>query len=501
MSNPTIAVTPPDPNVNVDPSGVVVDTSGSTARRASARPNEDQNASSGTTVQKVSQKVKRSYQEVPTIEEYERKSNLNSKELKYIKRHFSNPHGIEPNSNYYFLALHFLVDGFDFKYLTADIAPGQEKAFIDEAFIHDMKLLLNDQKASKFIKKTPAYQKGAFRESGSYGVTHGVHGPNQPVSPITGASSWGPSLVTDLLDSIHPNATQELVNFCNTIRTRAWMSMPKGSFGSLGRMIARINGVIEAFETLVSDVYQGCIVLVQKLYAVINGIIAKVQKQLLSIINKIIPLDLLCLILETIQVILDDINFFTSLFQMSGPFLSYLNTFQGFINTASSWVSNPFSQIQAFMPPEVQNIIDLVNQIGSDPNGYLADMLNNYQYGYVLTALQGNFLGALVNKFGPQYAAITPLNDALTKGTAIYSRFGGKWPDFPATQGPSRYISANGTRVDANGNPLTNLFDVVSSDFNQLGDAAKDLGKLPEDAVQIFRDLGDSIQNIFSPNK
>lgn len=502
-SNPTISVTP-DPGVTVESTGVTVDTSAN-ASSSSSNPtvSSDTEASGGTTTQKVKQRIVRSYNEVPTVKEYEEKligSGLTEEDLKYIKRHFSNPNGIEPNLNYYFLALHFLVDGFDFKYLTADIAPGQEKAFVSEAFIHDMKLLLNDQNASKFIKKTPAYQKGAFKDSGSYGVTHGVHGPNQPVSPITGASSWGPSIVTDLLDSIHPEATQNLVNFCNTIRTRAWMSMPKGSFGSLGRMIAKINGVIEAFETLVSDVYQGCIALVQKLYAVINGIIAKIQKQILSIINKIVPLDLLCLILETIQVILDDINFFTSLFQMSGPFLSYLNTFQGFINTASSWVSNPFAQIQAFIPADVQNIIDLVNQIGSDPNGYLADMLNNYQYGYVLTALQGNFLGALVNKFGAQYAAITPLNNALSKGTAIYSRFGGKWPDFPATQGPSRYISANGTRVDANGNPLTNLFDVVSEDFNQLGNAAKDLGELPEDAVQLFKDLGDSIENIFSPS-
>jgi hypothetical protein len=450
------------------------------------------------TTTKVRTITQEAYSKVPEIAEYEAKTGLNSEELKYIKRHFSNPHGSDPNANYYFLVLHFLVDGFDFKILTADIAPGQEKAFVDQCFINDMKVLAKDKKAAKFITKTPAYKAGSFKECGCFGLTHAANAQNQPTSPITGNSNWGRSLVTDALDAIHPDATQNLVNFCNAIRTRSWMSLPKGSFGSLGRMIAKINGVIDAFETLVSDIYQGCISLVQKLYAVMNGILAKIQKQLLSIVNKIIPIDLLCLILETIQVILDDINFFTSLFQMSGSFINYLNAFQSGINTISSWVSNPFSEIQSYLPSDVNDIINLVNQIGSDPNGYLADMLNNYGYGYVLTALQGNFLGALVNKYGPQYAAITPLGDALSKGSAIYSRFGGKWPSFPATQGPSRYISSDGIRVDANGNPLTNLYDVVSEDFNQLGNAVNDLGDLPGDALRVFQDLGDTLQNIFT---
>lgn len=385
-------------------------------------------------------------------------------ELCYIKHCFSNL-----NSNTYYLLLSMLVYGFDYKVLTSKIVPEHDKAVIDLNFINDFKLMANDPVISKFIRKTPAYAKGCFDNVGCFGVTHAVNGANQSSSPISGPTSNQSSLVTSLINKIHPNATQELESFCNKIRTHAWLSLPKGSFGSLSSIISKINGVITAFQTIISDVYQGCIQLVQKMYAVVNGIINKAQKALLDLVNKIIPLDLLCLILATLQTLLDDVNFFTSLFQMSGPFLNYLNTFQNYLTSASQLVSNPFATIQSYMPPQVNNIINMVNQIGADPNGYLADHLNNYGYGYVLNALQGNLMGAIVNKYGPQYASITPLGNALTQATAVYSRFGGQFPSMPATMGPNIYTgNESKTKTDVNGNPIDNIQNVLMSDYNQF---------------------------------
>jgi hypothetical protein len=63
---------------------------------------------------------------------------------------------------------------------------------------------------------------------------------------------------------------------------------------------------------------------------------------------------------------------------MNGSFMTYLNTFQQYLNVGSQFVSNPFSTASQFLPSNVKNIIDTVNQIGADPNGFLADKLNNY---------------------------------------------------------------------------------------------------------------------------
>ena len=428
------------------------------------------------------------------IDQLEKDSKLNEKELKYLKNHKSNPRGIDYNGACYYLMLVLLVYGFDFKTLTAALNKTENKGIIDKNFINDFLGLKNDKHLD--IKKTPAYKMGCFDETGCFGVTHGANAGNQPSNPITGAPTVGSSLVTDLLDKIHPGATAELVSFCNKIRTHAWLSLPKGSFGSLSRIIAKIQGAIEAFETIISDLYQGCIQIVQKMYAALNGVIAKAQKTLLNAINKIIPLDLLCLILETLQVLMDDINFFTSLFQMSGPFLNYLNTFQNVLNTTSNLVSNPFSAIQSFLPPEVNNIIDMVNQIGSDPNGFLADKLNNYGYGYVLNALQGNLVAALVNKYGAGYASITPLGNILSKGSAIYSHFGGQFPAMPATMVPNIYTGADGRKTDAFGNQVGSYFDTLDSDFNSLGSALSGLGSLPSDFKALFGDISNTANNV-----
>lgn len=392
-------------------------------------------------------------------------------ELCYIKHCFSNL-----NTNTYYLLLSMLVYGFDYNVLTSTKDPKQNKSVIDLNFINDFRLMVNDPVISKFLKKTPAYSKGCFDNIGCFGVTHGVNANRQTVSPITGPTQHTSSLVENLLEKIHPGATQELENFCNKIRTRAWMSLPKGSFGSLASIVSKLNGVLEAFQAIISDLYQGCIEIIQKMYAAINGIVSQIQKKLLSLINDIIPLDLLCLILDTLQVLMDDINFFTSMFQMSGSFLNYLNTFQNYLNTASQLVSNPFATIQSYLPSDVTNIIDMVNQIGADPNGYLADQLNNYGYGYVLNALQGNLVGAIVNKYGAQYASITPLGNILTKGTAIYSRFGGQFPPMPATMGPNIYTGSSGTtNIDINGNPFNNIGQTFVSDFNNLTNSIGDL--------------------------
>lgn len=394
----------------------------------------------------------------------------NKKGLGLIYKKFS----ANLNLNRKYLLLSMLVYGFDYKVLTANLNPNQNECTIDDNFIKNFQDLIKDEELAKYIKQTPAYDKGCFDGYGAYGAT-AITGDSHQSNPMTGAARHQPSLTEKLLNSIHPDAYKNIESFCNKIRTRSWLALPKNGFGSLSKIVHGIQASIEAFQEMIADMYQGCIEVIQQVYAYLNGVMVAVQKKIISIINENIPLDFICLILDTLQVLMDDINFFTSLFQMSGPFLNYLNNFQSFLNSASQFVSNPLSTIQAYLPEEVNNIINLVNQIGADPNGFIADQLNNYGYGYVLNALQGNLVGAISNKYGPQYAAITPLGNILTKATAVYSRFGGQFPATPATLGPNIYTGPQGMSVDVNGNPVR-LKSVSSSDISDVSKTTRNLG-------------------------
>jgi hypothetical protein len=441
-----------------------------------------------------------------TIKELELKTNLTlypylfGGELARIKHQFS-----DMNVNKYYLLLCLLVYGFDNKTLSS-ISPGQEKYVIDQGFINDFYKMAKQPLLQEALKKTPAWSKGCFTEVGKLGVTE-VNGSNMSNNPITGPERNCPSLVEKLLNTIHPDAVENLEKFCNVIRTRSYLSLPKGSNSSIARLIAGINGAMEAFQTAINDVYNGIIYYVQQVYAFVNSQLAEAQKWLLSEFNKIIPLDLLCLILDTIQCVLDDVNFFTSLFNMSGPMMDYLNVTQNFVNSTSNFVSNPFTTLKAYLPPEVLKIVDMVDQIGNDPGGYLSDNLSNFGCAYVATALQGNLVGALVDKFGPQYGSITPLGNILTKSSAVYDRYGKGATLFPSTaasMGPNVY---NGGKEDIYGNPISpgDIFANLKEDFKVLGEQTKEATAASSDITsgvsKFFGNVKTSVGKVFNGNK
>ena len=444
--------------------------------------------------------------EKATIKDLEKQTNLTlypylfSGELARIKHQFS-----DMNINKYYLLLCLLVYGFDNKTLSSS-SQGHEKYVIDQGFINDFFHMTKIPQLQDALKKTPAWQKGCFDDIGKTGVTE-VNADNMSNNPITGPAKNTPSLVENLLNKIHPEAVENIEKFCNVIRTRSYLSMPKGSFSSIGRLVAAVNGVLETFQTIINDIYNGIIFYVQQAYAYVNGILNQMQQYILYAINSIIPLDLICLLLDTVQCLLDDINFFTSLFNMSGSFMNYLNSIQNFVNTASNFVSNPFSTISAYMPADIAKVIDTVNQMGQDPGGFLSDQLSNYGYAYVATALQGNLIGALVNKFGPQYGAITPLGNILSKAGAIYDRYGkgaSFYPESQAVLGPNVY---NGNKEDIYGNPISpgDIGANLNENFRILGEqtseASAAFGDVQQDVSKFVGNVKTSIGKVFNGNK
>jgi len=473
-----------------------------TAKASTVNPNEKaqqaQQAANGTAASKLSpyEYLNQAHKVTPQdIQMLEKSTNLTlypyifGGELARIKHQFS-----EMNINKYYLLLNMLVYGFDNKILASSMQ-NSNKCVIDKNFVNDFLKMIKQPLLQNALKKTPAYQKGCFDDTGKLGVTE-ANVDNMSNNPISGPKTNHPSLVTNILESIHPGATKDLEDFCNKIRTHAYLSLPKGAFGSLNRMVAAINGVIEAFQSIINDIYNGIIAYIQQIYAYVNGLIAKVQQMLISFIEDIIPLDLLCLLLDTLQCILDDINFFTSLFNMSGSFTNVLNSIQTFTNFASQLVSNPFSTLSAYLPANVKNIIDQVNQIGTDPGGFLADQLSNHGYAWAATALQGNIVGALADKFGPQYAAFNPVGNVLSKAGAIYNRYGQGAQSFPnpaASMGPNIY---NGGKEDLYGHPIDRK-DIGANVAADYGALTASLSAFGQSSGQFASDVGTSIGNFF----
>lgn len=291
---------------------------------------------------------------------------------------------------------------------------------------------------SKILKTTPAGVNGAFEPIGSQGVVGFLNTLRLDLDPFTGSFKNTPTLSTNLLNSIHPKFVETVEKYCKFIKARAYLALPAKAYGSLNNLVSKLNNVLSSFQTVIYSVYKGVTRAIQQFYSYINGIMVKIQNMMISIIEQIIPLDLICLIFETMQTILDDINFFSSLFGQSGSVFTYLNDIQQFLNQASTFASNPFTTIDAYIPPEVKNITDSFSQLGADPSGFLTDQLSNYGYAWAVNALQGDIMGAVINKYGAQYAAIGPVSELLN-GSENYSRNLSDYPKTPAIIGPNVY--------------------------------------------------------------
>lgn len=436
------------------------------------------------------------------IQALERQTNLTlvpleaGGELARVKHYFS-----EQSIDKYYLLLNLLVYGFDNKILSSG-SYGKEHLVIDDLFLKQFLSLYKIKGMKAILDKTPAGQKKCFDDIGKVGVTE-ANVNNMSNNPMTGPAKNTPSLVEQLLNKIHPDAVKNLESLCNKIRTHAYLTLPKGSFGSLQRLVAGINGVITAFQAIINDIYNGIVFYIQQAYAWINGQLQQAQRWLMEQIEHIIPLDLICLLLDTFQTILSDIGFFGSLFNLSGPFANIFNEIQNFTNLASNFISNPFTALSSFLPPQISQYINLFNQIGTDPGGFLADQLSNHGYAAAATALQGNIVGALVSKFGPQYAAMSPIGNILSKSSAIYNRFGQGaqfFPPFPASLGPNVY---QGGKLDAKGQPISpgNIGQNIASDYANLktaaGQAGNGFSSLGTDISNGFSSLGTDIKNLF----
>lgn len=353
----------------------------------------------------------------------------------------------------------------------------------------------------KIVQKTPGWQQMSTAngfDTPPHNSKVGFLGfqlPMLPNSPVSGPDSNVPPLCEQALNRIHPDFTKNLEKFCGLIRSRAYLALPAMAFGSLQRVVGSLTGVVGALGLIINQIYQGAIRIIQMFYSWINGKLQEIQRWLIWLIEQLVPIDLLCEILEAIQVLLDDINFFTSLFSQSASIFGFLNQIQNYVNIASSILTSPLAFIQSFLPPEILNIIDLVNQVGSDPNGFITDMLSNYGYAWAAEALQGNLVAALVDKFGPQFRAIGPISALINNaGLSVPS---GNFGQTPASMLPAWGSGSDVDPVaDLNMNPIDGAYKILQDTQQNVSDALGNLGAAVSNVGDTLQAEGEFISKI-----
>ena len=335
-------------------------------------------------------------------------------ELARIKHQFSNL-----NQNKYYLLLNMLVYGFDNKILQSG-AYGSEKCVIDQAFLNDFLKMSKIPQLQDIIKKTPAYKKGSFDEIGKLGITE-ANASHLSESPITGPSHEHPNLLTALMEKIHPGAVDKLEGYCSSVRTNAYLSLPKRAFASIQKLVAGINSVIATFEKIINDIYNGIMHYIRQFFALINGIIAKVQQLLQMVIESIIPLDLICLISMILHKSLNDIPFYTSIMNMSNVMNQATGGLQGYLSRSmggaggglSALANNPFAAVSKFLPPQVNQIVQQAQSFATNPQAFLSTAITNFGYATAAKQSQNQIANILTQKLGSNFGAMNPIASFL----------------------------------------------------------------------------------------
>lgn len=354
---------------------------------------------------------------------------------------------------------------------------GKTQKITPKFYKNFLTILQNSGQYDKIKSLTPAGKKDELQDIGQDG-SFSRYVNNLINSPITGPAVNTPCLGADLLNQIHPDFVNNLENFCNIIRTRAWLALPAGAFGSIGSLMWQITGAVQAFFNALIWIYQGMELLIQQFFALISSVMRMIQQIIISVIERLVPLDLICTILDTVQVILDDIGFFGSLFNGSDNLFNTLNAIQNVVNimsTGINFVYNPFAAVQFFFPREVATVMNLAAQLQNLPQTLLSQVLTNFGFfaaanneGVAIAAaiIQRYGLGAQLGPLAPYVSALAaqaPNNSGWYRagGSSAGSTYGG-----PIYASPYTLTSPiDGSPLNVNLNTLINGIRSNPQDF------------------------------------
>lgn len=251
--------------------------------------------------------------------------------------------------------------------------------------------------------------------------------PFNTMNPMTGPGLNTPCLGADLLNSIHPGLVDDIEQTCNIIRTHAWMTLPSDCFGGIQQAMWYISGAVSAFYQAIMEVYQGVQRIIQQFLAAISAVFRMIQNYITSLIEQIIPLDLLCLILDAVQTVLDDIGFFAQLFKGSDGLFKALNAVQTVVNYASFGVNfgyDPLNGLATLFPKQAAQVYDFINKVGDFPQAYLSKLISHVGFGVSMNNEGLAIANTIVQRFGLG-SQLGPLEPILASAGTVGNR--SKW--------------------------------------------------------------------------
>jgi hypothetical protein len=204
-----------------------------------------------------------------------------------------------------------------------------------------------------------------------------------------------------------------------------------------------------------------------------------------------------------------DIPFFTSLADMSNVINKFTGQIQGYVSTAFT----PLSQVNGaaqlglgkILPPQVLQVVQMVESASSHPDAFVSTMLSNYGYGMAAKTTQNQVISQITSQMGSSFTGFNPIARMLNLfGTGSNgSTNAGKPnavqnPESPTVLGPNTY--KNGT-VDTYGHPLdsTQLTSNAGSAGTTSANANSQTVQPSPDAMKSFYDAANPASQYTAP--
>lgn len=368
----------------------------------------------------------------------------------------------------------------------------------------DSGLLANAGILEFCLKLTPAGKNGQLNDLGRLGLFSRLTGM-QITNPVTGPATHLPPGVKDVLEKQHSGFVDDLQSFCENINTHSYLRcFAVGTYGAVQEAIYSVTKTVQDFYSAMYDIYQDIQLLFLQAQAVIQQYIMDLEYFLTNefLSDKVqIFLAVVCLILATVQTLVDDVAFFASLFDGSDILYNYLNKIQTIVNfgaQAMEYIYHPITAgLPALFPKEAKQVLDFVNNLGNVPTSYLGILLKHFNFGKAMNNKGIAIANSIIQHYGlgAQLGDLNPMMQSF--GCAVPA---GNWhrTAAPVLKGPVKFKPVKipyhlKDRFKFDPYSVSSMWQMVSSDFSNL---KTDGGVLAEDVGRLGKVLKESV----SPN-
>lgn len=427
---------------------------------------------------------------------------------KYLLALYNN--GAGKNLNQYAGYLYILVYGWkaldkSFSYHTNLTPFVVSKQTYNDFINKDSGILANCGILDMCKKITPAGKAGQLNDLGRLGMFSRLTG-FQITNPMTGPANALPPGVKDTLDESQSGFVQGLQSVCESINTHAYLKcFAVGTYGGIQQAVHSLTNVVMDFYSAMYDLYQDLQLLMIQAQMVINQYIMDLEY---FIVNEYLSskvklfLAIVCMVLSSVQTLIDDVAFFGSLFNGSDNLFSVLNSVQQVVNIGAQamvYIYHPVTAgLPALFPKEAKQVLDFINNLGNLPEQYLGILLKHFSFGKAMNNKGIAIANSIIQRFGlgAQLGDLNPMLQSF--GCAVPA---GNWhrTAAPVLKGPISFKNPSipynlRSRVKVDPYSLSSIWQAASMPFSNL----KENGGVLARDVGVF---GSQVKKVFSPDQ